>query len=268
MYLLKQLFWHIKYEDNIFQWALSRLLFYTGIGAFFTIDCGLYKIRFFPSALSLTKWLDPKYGANDEEFLRKILRNSDVVIDVGANIGTLTLASAALVGKQGRVIAFEPNTRTFDFLRKNVILNGANNVTLHNCAVGEKQGNVSFSDQKTDDQNKITTSGDLNVPLTTLDKQTSSIQGRIRLVKVDVEGYEKFVFMGAGDTLNRTDYIYFEVFEAHFIPLGYTTGELLRMLKQFNFCFYQIDERGKEIPIDTDFIPNKCMNIIGKREAI
>lgn len=109
--------------------------------------------------------------------------------------------------------------------------------------------------------------GNLKVPIVTLDEQVSSIQGRIKLLKVDVEGYEKFVFLGASKTLARTDYIFFEVYDPHFMPLGYTTGELLQMLKSFGFCFYRIDEGGKEIAIDTDFIPEKCMNVLGKRIA-
>jgi FkbM family methyltransferase len=244
---------------------VSRFLFYSGAGRLFTVNCGLYKIRFFPSALSLTKWLNPLYGNDDEYFLHKILRPNDTVIDVGANIGTVSLASTSLVGEKGRIIAFEPNPRIFKYLIKNIQLNRFNNVTSLNFAVGDRPGEVCFSDQRYDDQNRILPQGEQKVPMTTLDEQVSTIPGRIRLLKVDVEGYEKFVFMGGAETLARTDYIYFEVDNSHFMPLGYTTSELLQMLKRYGFCFYRIDEGGKEIAVDTDFIPEKCMNILGKR---
>lgn len=267
MHILERLFWHLKNEKNLLRWIVSRFLFYTGLGRIFTINCDLYKIRFFPSALSLTKWLDPSYGNDDEKFLRRVLRPKDTVIDVGANIGTVSLASASLVGEKGRVIAFEPNLRTFKYLKKNIQLNRFNNVTPLNFVVGDRQGEVFFSDQRYDDQNKILPQGKQKVPMITLDESVSTIQGCIRLLKVDVEGYEKFVFLGAQITLARTDYIYFEVYDPHFIPLGYTTGELLQMLKNYGFCLYRIDEEGKEIAIDTDFIPEKCMNVLGKRIA-
>jgi len=267
LHIIERLFWHLKNENNLLRWIVSRFLFYTGIGRIFTVNCGLYKICFFPSGLSLAKWLNPSYGNDDEYFLRRVLRPKDTVIDVGANIGTVSLASASLVGQQGRIIAFEPNPRIFNFLKKNVYLNRFNNVILHNCAVGDRQGEVCFSDQRCDDQNKIIPQGGQKVPMTTLDEQLFSIQGGIKLLKVDVEGYEKFVFMGASKTLSRSEYIYFEVYDPHFMPLGYTTGELLQMLKSYGFCFYQIDEGGKEIALDTDFIPKKCMNILGKRIA-
>jgi len=268
LHILERLFWHLKNEKNLLLWVVSRFLFYTGIGRIFTVNCGLYKIRFFPTAISLTKWIDPLCENDDEYLLRRILRPKDIVIDVGANIGTVSLASASLVGDLGRVIAFEPSPRIFNFLKKNVYVNRFNNVILHNCAVGDRQGEVYFSDQRYDDQNKILSQGGQKVPMITLDERVSTIQGRIRLLKIDVEGYEKFVFIGASKTLARTDYIYFEVYEPHFIPLGYTTGELLQMLKSYGFCLYRIDEEGNEIAIDIDFIPEKCMNILGKREGI
>ena len=73
-------------------------------------------------------------------------------------------------------------------------------------------------------------------------------------MKVDVEGHERFVFLGASKTLARTDYIYFEVYDTHFIPLGYKTGDLLEMLKGLGFCCYRLDEQGNEIAVDADFV--------------
>lgn len=265
MYTIERLFWHLKNEKNLLRWLVSRFLFYTGIGKFFIVNCGTYKIRFFSSGLSLTKYVDPSYGYDDESLLRKILRPKDIVVDVGANIGIVSLAAASLVGESGRVIAFEPNPHVFKYLTKNIQLNRFNNVTSLNFALGDKLGNVYFSDQRCDDQNKVLPQGGLEVPMRTLDEQLSHFPGRIRLLKVDVEGYEKFVFLGGTNTLARTDYIYFEVYDPHFITFGYTTSELLQMLKCYKFGFYQIDERGQEIPVDTDFIPERCMNLLGKR---
>lgn len=267
MYILKRFLWHLQNEKNFLHWARSRFLFYSGLGRLFIVECGLYRIRFFPSALSLTKWLDPSYGSKDESVLRTILRPGDTVIDVGANIGTLSLAAAALVGDSGKVIVIEPDVRIFKFLKKNVSLNRFKNVILHNCAVGENEGEVSFSDKRSDDQNKVVAQGKRRVPIKMLDEQVSSIQGRIRLLKVDVEGYEKFVFMGAVNTLSRTDFIYFEVYDSHFKSFGYTTSELLEMLRIHGFSFYRIDKWGEVVPISTNFVPEHCMNILGERTS-
>lgn len=268
MHFIKRLFWHMQHEKDFLGWAVSRFLFCTGIGRLFIIDCGSYKIRFFSSAISLTKWFDPSYGQEDEQFMRKILRAGDIVIDVGANIGSITLAAASMVGAQGRVIAFEPNPRIFIFLTKNVRLNRLDNVTLYNCAVGDKKGEVSLSCPISDDVTKIVPQSDQKTSMATLDEKVSLITGRIRLLKVDVEGYEKFVLLGAAKTLERTDYVYLEVFEDNFAAFNYTTGELIKTLQDFDFCFYRIDEKGNAITIGADFIPDKCMNIVGKRKGI
>jgi FkbM family methyltransferase len=265
LHTLKRLFWHLKNENRPIFWVVSRFLFYTGMGRLITINCGLYKIRFFPSAISLAKWCNPMYGNDSESFLRGILRPNDTVIDVGANIGSVTLAAASLVGQQGRIIAFEPNPRVFKYLRKNIQLNKFKNITAFNFAVGDRTSEVHFSDQKYDDQNKIIPQGSLKIPLRTLDEQFSTIPGPIKLLKVDVEGYEKFVFKGGIRTLTRTHYIYFEVYDPYFKLLGYTTGELFHFLKNQGFSLFRIDQEGRKVAIDTNYVPEKCMNVLGKR---
>jgi FkbM family methyltransferase len=266
--VIERLFWHLKNEDNVLRWISSRFLFYTGLGRIFTKNFGLYKVRFFPSAISLQKWVDPLYGIQDERLLRRILRPKDSVIDVGSNIGTISLASASLVGEEGLIMAFEPNPRIFKYLVENIKLNKFRNIIPLNFAVGERLGEVYFSDKKHDDQNTIQTQSGQRVHMTTLDEQSIVIQGRIRLLKVDVEGYEKFVFLGASKTIARTDYIYFEVCDSHFIPLGYKTSDLLKMLNGFGFCSYRFDEQGNEIVLETDFVPEKYTNLLAKRNDI
>ena len=137
----------------------------------FTVNCGLFKIRFFPSAISLQKWLDSSYGNHDERLLRRILRPKDTVIDVGANIGTISLTAAAIVGEKGLVMAFEPNPRVFKYLVENIHINEFGNIIPLNFAVGDRLGYACFSDEKNDDQNSIQQQGGQRVPMTTLDKQ-------------------------------------------------------------------------------------------------
>lgn len=263
---VERIVWHLRNEKHPLSWIVSRTLFYSRAGRFFTVNCGLYAIRFFPTGLSLMKWLNPSYNIEDEILLRAILQPGDFVIDVGANIGTLSLAAASLVGAEGRVIALEPNRRIFQYLQKNITLNRFDNILPINCAVGDKEGEGFLSDQKDDSQNKIVLEGKEKIKITTIDEQAKDIEGRVKLLKVDVEGYEKFVFLGATKTLSRIDYIYFEVFEAHFSPLGYTTGDLLTFLGKHGFYFSRFDESGREISLGIDFVPSKCMNLLAQRK--
>src|ERR1700730_11531990 len=70
----------------------------------------------------------------------RLLLAGDVVIDVGANIGTHTLPLARLVGASGTVYAYEPQRMIYEILRKNVEVNDLPNVQLNWAAVGATDG--------------------------------------------------------------------------------------------------------------------------------
>ena len=73
---------------------------------------------------------------------RKSVKKGDVVLDVGANIGYFTLLAASIVGKEGKVYAFEPEPRNFGYLSKNIALNRYGNVTVAQRAVSDKPGTI------------------------------------------------------------------------------------------------------------------------------
>ncbi len=73
-----------------------------------------------------------------------LLRPGDCVLDVGANIGYFTLLSSSLVGSGGQVHAFEASPQIMQTLDKNIKLNHASNVVLHNEAVLDRLGVVEF----------------------------------------------------------------------------------------------------------------------------
>jgi FkbM family methyltransferase len=167
------------------------------------------------------------------------LKPTDIYLDIGANIGT-TFIPAAKVVTAGQAIGFEPHPQIFAYLQENVALNNiSQHVMLHNCALGGQNGHITFSDKKSDDQNQILVNDSgLNVPINRLDDLTTAYD-RIDLIKVDVEGYEKFVFEGAADTLAKTACIYYEVCDAYFERFGYTTRDLLAILAASGFKQFQ-----------------------------
>jgi len=74
------------------------------------------------------------------ELFSKVLREGEVALDVGANIGAHTIALARIVGMRGTVIAFEPQRVVFQTLCANVANNSLPNVFCYQSAVGEKAG--------------------------------------------------------------------------------------------------------------------------------
>src|SRR5438093_1104363 len=72
------------------------------------------------------------------------LRAGDVAVDVGANIGVLTVLMADLCGASGRVLAFEPAAENFAYLGANVRANGLDNVAASMAAVTDADGAVAL----------------------------------------------------------------------------------------------------------------------------
>jgi hypothetical protein len=76
------------------------------------------------------------------ELLQTVIKLGDVVIDVGANIGTHAVALAGLVGPTGHVFAYEPQPRLHRFLAANIALNEIDNVSAYQIAIGAQFGHV------------------------------------------------------------------------------------------------------------------------------
>lgn len=76
-----------------------------------------------------------EYSESELEVMRAFVRAGDVVIDVGANIGDLTVPLSQMVGADGRVYAFESHSEVFNVLCANLALNGIRNTKPVNSFV-------------------------------------------------------------------------------------------------------------------------------------
>lgn len=200
-----------------------------------------FRLRFYPSSLSAALWIDPYDRQGDEHFLRSYLKLGDVVIDVGANIGQLSLIAADVVGTSGHVYAFEPHPRTFKFLEGNLILNKTRNVTATRAAIGETVGTLRLSDGFQDDGNRVECRGAVVVPVQSLDSIPFS-ESAIDLLKIDVEGFELFVLKGAANVLSRVKCVLLESWDGHFSRYGYDARDVLRYLDERGYRIYRREE--------------------------
>ncbi len=155
-----------------------------------------------------------EWAEAEVELLNLFLTHGDVVVDVGANVGTHTVPLARRVGPTGAVLAFEPQRFVHQLLCANVALNALTWVRTFHAAVGARPGAVVVPDI---DYAAPGNFGGLSlgawkegetVPQLTLDGFGLA---RLTLLKIDVEGMEAQVLAGAADLLARCHpVVYFE----------------------------------------------------------
>lgn len=255
----------LRAQRRPIRFLLARGLATSGLCRFLTIKQRGYRLRFHRSNLSEQLWLDSASRADALEFFRAYLKPGDNVIDVGANIGDTALTASLCVGPTGHVWSVEPHPRTFRFLETNLKLNRVTNVQVLNFAVGETLGEVTFTDDRRDDMNRVG-AGAFRVPIRRLDDLVAC-RDPIALLKVDVEGYEKPVFAGAPGILENTHCLHFEVSRAHFSWFGYEISDLLQLLESSGFNLFRLESNGSLQTINARFETDAVENLIGLRSA-
>lgn len=169
-----------------------------------------FGLRFELDISNLNDW-EIFFSCTDRS-LEKLISESKpgfCVFDVGANIGFASLRLAERVGPSGTVIAFEPFPFTFAKLQRNLSLNPKLPVKPHPVALGSAIGEAKLAVVKADNlgRNKIQPlpNGDgVHVNLTTVDEFCAKHHiAQVDLLKLDVEGYEMQVLLGARQLITR-----------------------------------------------------------------
>ena len=139
---------------------------------------------------------------NDMAFLLHFLREGDLFLDIGANVGSYTILSASEVGAQ--TISFEPIPATFKILEDNIKVNKVQRlVELKNYGVGSENGVIRFT-SGLDTVNHVASASDkdtVEVNVVTIDSEVQITKPC--LIKIDVEGFETEVINGMTNTLKN-----------------------------------------------------------------
>ena len=251
-------------QNRPIRFLLSRILRNSGLCRFIKIHRLGYLLHLHPASLSMSLWVDPNDRHSDSDLLKEILKPGDIYVDVGANIGHLTIEAALIVGNTGSVTAFEAHPRTAEFLRQNILLNKLANVRVAQVAVGENFGWVGFTNQRSDDQNSVIDGGEIAVPLITLDALLPDESPT--LLKIDVEGFEKYVLLGADSLLERTVFVYFEAWDEHFKKYGYSFADIFDHLSEKKFQIVAFDSNLTLKLVSRDEPIKSCVNLLAYRD--
>lgn len=137
--------------------------------------------------------------------LRRLLKEGDVFIDCGANIGLWSVHAAPLVGDMGQVIAIEPNPATALRLGKHTT--GSSVITVVNAAAGARPGVTRFDVGSTHNVAKISDRGTVLVDVITID---DIAHNTVTGLKIDVEGHELAVLQGSDNVLRQQPWLVVE----------------------------------------------------------
>lgn len=212
------------------------------------------------------------------DFFYRFLQPGMVMFDVGAHIGEYTLLAAKLVGASGRVHAFEPQANLFPVLTKSIEMNDFNHVELNCTAVSNLAGTIEFQVLNEPSMSSIRKQSSpfkaeqiVAVACTSLDIYGRDRKAKIDLIKVDVEGAEKFVFQGATELMclppNLSPTWIFEYAPSGYADFGYLGEDVLNLLQQHGYTIWQYCGNGQIQRFDPDAQLEDVVNLLATKNS-
>lgn len=196
--------------------------------------------------------------------MARVLREGDVAIDGGANVGFFTLVMSQFVGKTGLVFAVEPTPMNIKKLENNLANNGIKNVRVVKAPLYSNIQELTLHMCHDSGSNSLTRApeavGNMKVVSTTIDSIVPT-DTDVRLIKLDVEGAENKALLGAGNTLRQDPFVLCELNEPALARSG-TSVEMLRAhMQEWRYEMFAIWGDGNMpmwIPPKTEF---KCKRL-------
>jgi len=210
-------------KKKLWQYTQQRLeRLFNSSGLYGSNEVSLFGHSFYPAQekTPLTSWLSTFKTISeaiifDQYHAKEFIRENSVIIDAGANIGAFSVFAANLAPK-GHVYCFEPTPGTFEILRKNTKIYP--NITIFQKGLGEVAKNADLIiNEDAPAANTLADSGMLDNPndvghykkrvrvgVVTIDNfmREVGVDG-LDFIKIDAEGYEKRILIGAKDTIKR-----------------------------------------------------------------
>jgi FkbM family methyltransferase len=233
--------------------------------------------RFFENCIS---YINPKYifffKLKDMIYeyplpiiIATLIKEGDIVVDIGANQGQYTIFLSKLVGQKGKVYAFEPDPRNFLILKHRT--RKLKNVIIERSAVGNKKSKVKFYLDKFMGMSTIYKDAGaspitcLEIDMVSLDDYFKGFKGDIALIKMDVQGSEPLVLNGMKDLIKKVKVLIFEFWPLGIKAAGFDPFSFIERMISNNFELIYIDENFNSFNINElyDKINDKeSLNII------
>ncbi len=197
--------------------------------------------------------------AEPREKLYGLIKPAMHILDIGANIGETSMAFSKLTGVNGSVYSFEPDPQTFERLKKHLELNGCSNVIPVNKGLGKEEGELFLEEGENNSGGNRISPGQQakqgkKIVITTMDKfaKANSIS-KIDFIKIDVEGYEYHVLLGAEETIDKHRPAFFiELVDDFLKDQGASSSMLIEFLHLKKYSISNAND-GSVVSTETNF---------------
>jgi FkbM family methyltransferase len=197
----------------------------------------------------LTYFLGRFYELELQCLMQEVLVPGDRFVDIGANIGMISLTAAALVQESGRVDSFEPNPECVERIEETLQLNPLPQVKLHPVGLSnradtltlhllEKHSGLGTLAQPLS-QEIAQVCATVEVPVSVGDDVLAETSKPIKFIKIDVEGFEFNVLKGLTTALTQSKPVVMtELFPNHLQRAGTNRTEIQAFLRAFGYQAY------------------------------
>jgi FkbM family methyltransferase len=230
-----------------------------------TIDLKKY------GTIRIIKWKNPlvkyrKISVENADFFYKFLKEGDFAIDIGANTGSMTMLMSLVTGKTGLTLSFDPNPYVYEILVQNAKLNpGKTNIKPYNFAITGSEGdffynsseasfnNGGISEQQNNRHGKFSLEHKIKgIKLETfLEEKYPDRINRLKLIKIDTEGYDKEIIRSVSNLLTKFQPAV--ITECFFRTTPEDRFEQFDLLKSKGYSLYYFSE----FSINAEIVPIK-----------
>lgn len=219
------------------------------------------------NGVELALYLHGTYEEGTVSEIQKRLQPGQTFLDIGANIGWISLIASKQVGLNGKVIAVEANPKTLPILQHNLALNQVENCSILGLALSDEVGETKIYENWNVNRGGASllqqddTEG-IPIQMERLDNLYDP-ETPLHMVKIDVEGFEGKVIKGAWNWFKKQQpIIIFEISNDRQQNKGISGMDVMNLIKELgDYSFFKHqktkERRGKLIQImNENDLPN------------
>lgn len=197
---------------------------------------------------------EAEYEKEVLEFADSFLKEGDNVIDIGANIGFLSIHFSQII-KFGKVYCFEPNEKLHLQLKNNFSINNLNNYTLESKAISSENTSsfLNVSNQHNTGLSSLSDFKNINtIEIETIKLDDYTLPNNVTLIKIDVEGAELNALKGMKNVLlNHKPFLIVEIVNKQLQNFNSNSKEVYSFLLHLQYSAYK-KEGNKYLKITDD----------------